>query len=577
MKFSTPRQSKAQKQHDWKLFMNSYQCNYCGSINAFVKEKETYPCLLQADLKISGRTKNDCTSCGASVLERQIKFYFDELKLIQGRSNMRILHFNPEPHLIKYFANFKPELYILAKEDTSDRRYEAINIENIPYSNNSFDLIIANKNLESVKSLDKTLNELNRTLKPDGIAVLQTSFSHILKSTWEDEGIDSKELREKIYGDGLHRRLFGKDIVNKINQNLTSNILNFNQISESRNPYALDTKDPFMAFRKKMPICDPSEKYSPSINNKEIMVSILCMTYNHAEFISNAIESFINQETSFQYEIVIGEDCSTDDTLTILKNWAEKYPNKIKLLTGSPNLGVQSNWVRTYQACSGRYIAMCEGDDRWTDSLKLQKQFDYMEANPSCSLTFGNVQAHRENYIDYNYIGGAKIDLTSDILQHAPPINTLTVMFRNILGEMPLEIYATGALDMFIWSLLGNHGYGHYMPEILPSIYNQHAGGIHSLTGNVNQHRLRIKTFYAAYHYYTRIGRHELAKYFINGVVKDIEYINQVSEPRHAHALLLNMASEISTAINDTQPCYLTTLNNIIEQIFTKQEKTRDN
>ena len=115
------------------------------------------------------------------------------------------------------------------------------------------------------------------------------------------------------------------------------------------------------------------------------------------------------------------------------------------------------------------------------------------------------------------------------------------------------------------------------MPEILPSIYNQHSGGIHSLTGIVNQHYLRIKTFYAAHHYYTRIGHLELAKYFINGVVKDVEYISQVSSPLQAQALLLKMATEISTAINDTQPCYLTALTNITEQLITNQGNKDDN
>jgi glycosyltransferase involved in cell wall biosynthesis/SAM-dependent methyltransferase len=549
--------------------MNICNCNYCNSVLLLPTEVQ-FPTSLQSKLKISGRTKNDCQTCGSTVLDRQLKFYFDEVKFLNGRSSIRILDFNPESRFISYLANLKPELHILAMNDAIDRRYESVNIEEICYSDNSFDLIIANYQLETVASIEKTLNELNRVLKPEGLLILQSSFSHVLESTWEDTGLNSKELREAAYGNGLHRRLFGKDIVEIFSNYLNSNVLHFHQMSQLRHAYALDAEDPFMLFRKKIHI-----KTLPKLSNifakdKKPMVSILCITYNHESFISKTLESLIIQQTNFSFEIVIGEDCSTDDTLKILKNWAVKYPDIIKLLSGEPNLGVQSNWVRTYEACTGRYVAICEGDDRWTDPLKLQKQFDYMEANPNCALTFGNAQAHKDKLIEYNYIGGAKIDLSPELLQYAPPINTLTVMFRNILGKMPPEIYATGALDMFIWSLLGHHGYGHYMPEILPSIYNQHAGGIHSLTGTVNQHRLRMRTFFAAYHYYIRIGQPGLANYFSENLVKDAEYISKNTSPQQVIAFVIETASEIANAIKESAPLFPTALNTIIDQVNMK-------
>lgn len=549
--------------------MNLCHCNYCGSVLSLPSDVAV-PTSLQAQLLISGRMKNDCQGCGATVRERQLKFYFDEVKLLPGRFSMRILHFNPEPRFLCYLANFKPELHILAVKDTEDRRYENINIESIPYSDDVFDLVIANDQLEAVDSVEQTLNELNRILKPDGLLILQTSFSHVLNATWEDAGIDSNELRDSAYGNKLHRRLFGADIIHRLSQQLNNNVLHFLQVSSSGNPHSLDVQDPFMLFRKRS--LNEAATLLPveAFIDKRVMVSILCITYNHAAFIEQTLASFIEQKTTFRFEIVIGEDCSTDETLQIVQRWAEKYPDKIKLLSGAPNLGVQLNWVRTYQACSGRYIAMCEGDDRWTDPLKLQKQFDYMEDHPDCALTFGNAQAHKENGIEYSYIGGAKLDLSSKLMQHAPPINSLTAMFRNILGEMPPEIYSTGALDMFIWSLLGHHGYGHYMPGILPSIYNQHEGGIHSLTGPAKQHQLRVKTYYSAFHYYTRIGLSELGEYFLHGVLKDVEHIAKICTPEQSHDLLGNLAPEMSKALNTVQPFYTSALSTIIEQVLTK-------
>jgi len=555
--------------------MNSCHCNFCGIELSLPSELNIMP-LLQEQLRIIGRVKNNCLGCGATVLERQLKFYFDEFKLLQGRSSMRILHFNPEPRFLGYLANFHPEIHILAMSEAVDRRYETVNIEDMHYSDGVFDMVIANGQLEGVLSVEQTLTEINRVLKPDGLILLQTSFSNVLETTWEDGGIDSELLRNEAYGNGSYRRLFGRDIFNRLSETLNNSVFYYSQIAVSGNPHALEIKAPFMLFRKKM---TEAQVFLPtrSILDNRVMVSIACITYNHASFITQTLASFIEQRTNFRFEIVIGEDCSTDDTLNILRTWAARHPDVIKLLSGGPNMGVQKNWIRTYEACTGRYIAMCEGDDRWTDPLKLQKQFDYMEAHPDCALTFGNVQAHKENGIEYSYVGGAKIDLSSAVLQHAPPINTMTVMFRNILGNMPPELLACGAGDMFIWSLLGQHGYGHYMPELLPSIYNLHVGGLHSLTGPANHHRLRLKTFYAAFQYYTRIGRTELANYFYQGVVSGAAYIAQISTPDQTQILLGNVVSEMSRAMSDFQPFDTTLLNAIIQQELAKFESNNVN
>ena len=107
------------------------------------------------------------------------------------------------------------------------------------------------------------------------------------------------------------------------------------------------------------------------------LVSIASITYNHEKFIAQAIDSFLMQETDFDFEIIIGEDCSTDDTLKIIKEYKAKYPDIIKLITSESNVGMMTNFIRTLEACSGKYIALCEGDDYWTDTLKLQKQVNF--------------------------------------------------------------------------------------------------------------------------------------------------------------------------------------------------------
>ena len=119
---------------------------------------------------------------------------------------------------------------------------------------------------------------------------------------------------------------------------------------------------------------------------KEILVSVCIITYNHEDYIAQAIEGAISQQTDFNYEIVIGEDCSTDSTRKIVNKYAKKYPELMKVITSEKNVGMIQNFIRTLNACQGKYIAICEGDDYWTDPYKLQKQVDFLEANPDYCL-----------------------------------------------------------------------------------------------------------------------------------------------------------------------------------------------
>lgn len=120
----------------------------------------------------------------------------------------------------------------------------------------------------------------------------------------------------------------------------------------------------------------------------EPVVSICCITYNHEQYISEAINSFLMQETDFPFEVVIGEDCSTDNTRKIVEKYKEMYPNIIKLIVSENNVGMQANGQRTMEACIGEYMALCEGDDYWTDKKKLQIQIDEMRKYSNISLSF---------------------------------------------------------------------------------------------------------------------------------------------------------------------------------------------
>lgn len=120
----------------------------------------------------------------------------------------------------------------------------------------------------------------------------------------------------------------------------------------------------------------------------EPVVSICCITYNHEQYISEAINSFLMQETDFPFEIVIGEDCSTDNTRKVVEKYKEMYPNIIKLIVSENNVGMLANVQRTMEACIGEYMALCEGDDYWTDKNKLQIQVEQLKKYPNIDICF---------------------------------------------------------------------------------------------------------------------------------------------------------------------------------------------
>lgn len=122
-----------------------------------------------------------------------------------------------------------------------------------------------------------------------------------------------------------------------------------------------------------------------------IEVSVFCLTYNHEPYIREAIESFLMQKTNFPFEIIIHDDASTDGTPRIIQEYAEKYPEIVKPIFQTENQyskhGGTEFMFRLFSRCAkGKYLAVCDGDDYWTDPYKLQKQYDFMEKHPKCSL-----------------------------------------------------------------------------------------------------------------------------------------------------------------------------------------------
>ena len=213
-------------------------------------------------------------------------------------------------------------------------------------------------------------------------------------------------------------------------------------------------------------------------------VSVFLITYNHEAFIAQAIESIVTQQANFDFELVIGEDCSKDKTRAICEEYAAKYPDIINPLPSERNYGPMANTIRTFQACKGEYIALCEGDDYWAIPNKLQQQADFLDAHPDYTMCFSDTQIIDEmgwGLPDERYfpkIEKETITIKDIILSDVSLIPTATMLFRNILpNPFPDFYYTTFSGDLFLHLFLADKGKAKYF-NIKMAAYRNHAGGL---------------------------------------------------------------------------------------------------
>lgn len=220
----------------------------------------------------------------------------------------------------------------------------------------------------------------------------------------------------------------------------------------------------------------------------EVSLSVFMITYNHEMFIKQAIEGVLMQKVNFPLELVIGEDCSTDSTRKICEDFAYQYPGTIKLLPSEGNLGMMANSKRTLQACNGKYIALCEGDDYWTDPNKLQKQVDFLESNNDFSLCFhramllegGNFELH-----PIPELSKEKIEYI-DLLSTYNFITTASVVFRNRRFDLTRHFCNNLIGDFNLYFTISRYGKFKCIEEVM-SVYRVHDGGVWSGTSMIKQ------------------------------------------------------------------------------------------
>lgn len=241
------------------------------------------------------------------------------------------------------------------------------------------------------------------------------------------------------------------------------------------------------------------------------VVSILCVTFNHAQFIRSALAGFLNQEVTFAVEVLIHDDASTDGTQQIVADFAAQYPNLVRATLQTENkysMGVNVARLLREQA-KGRFIAYCEGDDYWTDPTKLAQQVAYLDAHPEMVMC-----GHRAKVL--NVVSGkfakkkrrareerslTALDLRA--VRYVP--RTCTRMVRRKPVDDPPEMKQCLTKDAFYQSLLGQSGGYGFLKNISPSVYRVHGGGLWSELSLTKQGENQRALFDALISYYERI------------------------------------------------------------------------
>ena len=217
------------------------------------------------------------------------------------------------------------------------------------------------------------------------------------------------------------------------------------------------------------------------------------ITYNHGPYIRQSIESILMQKTNFAYEIVIGEDCSTDNTRSIIKELEQRYPDIIKPIYHEKNVGAMRNaYEFCYPNLKGKYIACFEGDDYWTDPLKLQKQVDFLEANPDvllCSHTVDEFLQGSNSLIKTADKGDRYLTFQDFATNGCGGVYTLSMLFRNdgIFKKTLTQPWTTklDGGDHLLLILATLKGQGVYILPDNMGVYRRHAGGVWTGESNV--------------------------------------------------------------------------------------------
>lgn len=254
----------------------------------------------------------------------------------------------------------------------------------------------------------------------------------------------------------------------------------------------------------------------------ECKVSVLMITYNHEDFIEQAIESVLMQETDFVFELIIANDKSRDNTSIVINQIINHHPKSylIKFLDNVENLGPNANYINAYNSSKGKYIAVCEGDDFWGDKNKLQCQHNFLEEHLDYVLCYHDaICIDKIGNIIPDILNGKPPEELSelDLMKGMQPL-PLTTFYRKLPMDIPQVMGSIVNGDTFLISLLGNYGKGRRL-KVKPASYRHHIGGIWSLKNKEDKFKAKIQLFTVLNSYYDSLGNDDMSLFYKNQLI----------------------------------------------------------
>jgi len=388
-------------------------------------------------------------------------------------------------------------------DNNSDNNIEKLDVNvdlrnGLPFQNDSADFIFNEHFLEHLTWDEglQTIKEFMRVLKPGG--VLRIAMPDLVRSVriYEDEnwknnnreyfekyGLTSVKTRAQNLNIDFrswgHKHLYDFEELERLLReagcvNIRRQLLHESGYEELQN---LETR------AESTLIAEIEKEAKPAPTP---LLTVVCITYNQKEFIRDALESFIVQKTNFHFEVIVSDDASTDGTPEIIREYEEKYGNIIKPIYRAANLGAMNNFLQTLKEARSKYVIYNEGDDYFSDPYKLQKQVDYLESHPECSLCFHPVIVRFED--------GSKPDevfpspeyrfnwtelFLDDLIKHNfMQTNSVMYRWRFVTENLP-DIFYSSILpgDYYLHLLHAQKGSIGFIDEIM-AVYRRHPGGI---------------------------------------------------------------------------------------------------
>ena len=293
------------------------------------------------------------------------------------------------------------------------------------------------------------------------------------------------------------------------------------------------------------------------------LLTVCIITYNHVNFIQQAIEGVLLQKVNFKFEIIIADDFSTDGTREIIIDYGEKYPDLISLILQPKNVGPLKNWIELIKAPKSKYIAYFEGDDYWTDSNKLQKQVDFLESNLDFVLCYHNTyilvnESFQEDYFKDKKI--SKISCYNDLLCFGNYMQTSSVVFVNKLKLFPFEkkIYLN---DYILWFWISQFGKIYRFDENM-SVYRI-SSGIWSILDKRKQIIHTLNSLHEA----MKIVKNESDIIILNNRIESINLSLLPIELQKKNNIHYDLKEFLSNHIN-ISVLLLSVLNKVLNKIF---------